>query len=178
MTIGRDISNDFKKRVPTINFAYPYPGKPYYALIRAEYVPDGATRFGPDHHVLVDVWGLDGTREFGTNVNFTFPEAEPVVVPINKRGVPYGADLPLHNHGHVVGCWVGDDPNVRASDYVQGMGLGRIGSENMDEHVTYYLIYQKMIADSNGTPPVDPPQTDHEALQAIKRIVDARLGTV
>ncbi len=174
-TIDRDISPDFRKRVPIVNLVTPPAGVSYYALIRAEYVPDGASRFGPDHHILVDVWGVDGQREINTPVNFTYPSGTPVVVLVNKVGVPYGADHALFNHGYVVGCWVGTDR--AASDYVQGMGLGKIGSENIDEHVTYYLIFQRQDANTVPTePPVEPPTSDHAALEAIRRIVDAQLG--
>lgn len=177
-TIDRDISSDFMKRVPTIEFVTPPPGKPYYALIRAEYVTDGAKRFGPDHHILVDLWDEQGVRMLGVPVNFTYPDDPPVIVETNKVGVPYAVDHALFNHGYVVGCWAGTDR--AASDYVQGMGLGKIGSEFFDEHVTYYLIYRKMIADATAPPesPVEPGMTARAALEKAQLLIDIALEQV
>jgi hypothetical protein len=155
----RKISEDFKRRVPQITFVAETPGKTHYRLTKAEYVPNGATRFGPDHHMLVEVLGTDGKRKMGAPVNFYWGSGNEIT-PINKVKEPYGADFGMSNAGHSFGVWVG---NFReASDDVFGMGLGKIGSEQMGEHVTYYLEFQEVEVPAASLPaPVTgkPPTT-------------------
>lgn len=175
--IDRDISPEFRRRVPDIILRDPPQAGDYYALILAEYVPDGAARFGPDHHILVDVWDAEGNREFGTPVHFTYPQAPPVSEVVNKRGVPYGADHALFNAGHVVGVWVGTDPML--SDYAGGMGLGKIGAEQEGDHVTYFLIFQRQKFYGPGPDPDPKPGPNIEAalteIKAAKALIETAI---
>lgn len=152
-----EISADFRRRVPTITLVEPKSGPFYYRLIRAEYVPDGARRFGPDHHILVDVLDESGKREMGAPANFYWG-SDMKITPVNKVSEPYGADYGMTSVGHGFGVWVG---NFRQnSDDVFGMGLGKIGSEHIADHVSYFLVFQKtkVALPAQPTPQMQPSQ--------------------
>lgn len=177
----RAISDDFKRRVPSVVAVVPEPGKRYYRLIQAEYVPDGARRFGPDHHILVDVLDANGNRQMGTPINFYWADGSDIV-PINKVSEPYGADYGMTSAGQGFGVWVG---NFReASDDVFGMGLGKIGSEQMGDHVTYYLVFQEVkVPETSQVQPIpQQPATVPDRQRAVGHlahpVTDARYRLV
>jgi murein DD-endopeptidase MepM/ murein hydrolase activator NlpD len=185
----RKISEEFRRRVPTIELANPEFGQPYYRLIEAGYYPDGATRFGPDHHILVEVLGLDGKRSLGTPVNYTWGK-DVFTKRADKTQGPYASDYPMSNAGHAFGVYIGDF--LDNSDYVFGMGLGKIGSEHMADHVTYRLVFQAtidktqspIIPNANGptVPVVEPPKQNaiptliHPVSDANQRIITQPFG--
>lgn len=158
-SLPRDISEGFRRRVPDFTPAEPQPGQRYYRLIKAEYLPPplGAQRFGPDHHILVDVLDTSGKRRMDTSVNFYW-DGKMHIDRIRKEQEPYGVDYPMSSAGHSFGVWVGDfRPN---SDDVFGMGLGTIEQPDWGHHVTYYLVFQEAIAESQPAPvPATPPVT-------------------
>ena len=153
----RDISAEFRQRVPEINLITPQPGEQYFELEVAEYVPDGARRFGPDHHILVDVIGLDGKRKLGETVNFYYADGD-IPLAANKVSEPYAVDYGMTQVGHAWGVWVGNDRD--ASDSVFGMGLGLIGSEWIADHVDYFLRFREKIAPEVAQPQPAPPKHD------------------
>lgn len=153
--IDRKISDDFTKRVQNnIAFVDLQPGQRGYRLIEAGYYPDGATRFGPDHHMLVEVLDANGNRQMGVPVHFYWGNGE-APVPTNKVGGPYAADYGMTSAGHSFGVWVGNDR--AASDSAFGMGLGKLGNEHMGDHVTYRLVFQEAVGEQATQPPTDPP---------------------
>ena len=169
----RYISEDFKRRVPTITLLDPPPGTRYYRLIRAEYVPDAAQRFGPDHHILVDVIDEMGLREMGTSVNFYWADGMEIGR-INKVNEPYGADYGMTSVGHSFGVWVGDFR--QNSDDVFGMGLGTIEQPDWAHHVSYYLVFQRVTVPAAQTqPPAEPPPT---AIEPTPQPIDTPTATV
>lgn len=124
-----------------------------WRITKAEYVPDGAQRFGPDHHILVEVLGKDGNRKMGVPVRFTWGSGSDVVA-TNKHGGPYAADFGMTAAGHSYGVRI--DEEGAGSDSVFGMGLGKIGSEHMGDHVTYYLVFREVEGQNVTQPTLQP----------------------
>lgn len=152
--LERDISADFKRRVDSIGYVRPTPGQRYYALVEAGYYPppQGAQKYGPDHHILVDVVGLDGKRKLGETVTFfTMDGKKPK--PIDKPNEVYGVDQDMYQVGYAWGCWAGTKSDD--SDSVWGMGLGTIEDRYHGHHVTYFLKFQEVIAPAADAPPPD-----------------------
>lgn len=177
----RNISEDFKRRIEEISYVNPYPGQRYYRLVTAEYVPNGAQRFGPDHHILVEVLGVDGKRKMGEKVVF-FTDEKKEPKPVDKQSGPYGVDYPMFAHGHSYGVFVGD--KVSNSDAAVGMGLGTIEQPDWNHHVTYYLVFQEVIGQAATPPseaptpaePVAVPQLAHPIADPALRVVSQVFG--
>lgn len=102
----RSIQPEFAKRVQRITTVDAPTGKSFYKLIRAEYVPNGGERFGPNHHILVDVWDEEGNRLFDVPVVFFWQGSSHVEL-TGKRGQPYAADFAMFAAGHAYGVRVG-----------------------------------------------------------------------
>lgn len=173
------ITEAFKRRVPTITLVEPQHGTYYYRLLHAEYVPDGARRFGPDHHILVDVLDETGKREMGTPVNFYWADGMEIAL-VHKTTEPYGVDYAMTSAGHGFGVWVG---NFRQnSDDVFGMGLGTIEQPDWAHHVSYYLVFQKTaVAKDTLTPqlqPVPEPQSPTKVPALVHPVADQRYRVV
>ena len=154
----RDITAAFKQRVPHFTAYQELPGRQVYRLIRAEYVPDAARRFGPDHHILVDVIDEAGKRLMGVSVNFYWGDGMEIAR-VNKVAEPYGVDYGMNRHSHSYGVWVGDFR--QASDDVFGMGLGTIEQPDWNHHVSYFLVFQRVTIPAAKVPqPTQPPSPD------------------
>ncbi|MCC6454179.1 MAG: DUF3380 domain-containing protein [Caldilineaceae bacterium] len=159
----RKIDADFTRRVPKFTPYKEVPGRKVYRLIKAEYVPDGARRFGPDHHILVDVLDASGKRQMGVPVNFYW-DSSMFTTPVNKTSEPYGADYGMNAHSQSYGVWVG---NFReASDDVFGMGLGTIEQPDWNHHVDYYLVFQEVTIPA-ATQPAPTPEPSQPAPQPV-----------
>jgi hypothetical protein len=174
----REISEEFKQRVPRLDFLPATRTQPYYRLIKAEYVPDGARRFGPDHHILVEVLDKEGQRKMGVPVRFYWGDGH-TDVPTNKVGGPYAADYGMTSAGHGFGVFVESDAK---SDLVFGMGLGKLGNEHMGDHVTYYLVFQEVFPSAQSELPTQPtapasvPALVHPVSDPRWRMVTQRFG--
>lgn len=178
--VERNISEDFKQRVQNnINFLDLKPGQRGYRLIEAGYYPDGASRFGPDHHILVEVLDANGNRQMGVPVHFYWGNGEAPPVATNKVGGPYAADYGMTSAGHSFGVWVGNDR--AASDSAFGMGLGKLGNEHMGDHVTYRLVFQEAVGQQAIEQPSQPPvaSTQPAAVPALAHpVTDSRYRNV
>lgn len=168
----REISDDFKRRVPNFTPATPQPGQRYYRLIKAEYLPppEGAQRFGPDHHILVDVLDVQGKRKMDTSVNFYWADGMHIDR-IRKTQEPYGVDYPMASAGQSFGVWVGDFRHH--SDDVFGMGLGTTEQPDWGHHVTYYLVFQETVAEPVAQP--QPTQPTQPATVPVPSLVEGAL---
>ena len=167
MTTSDPRSQRLKDFGATFKPANVQTGQPYWAIVSA----DGPVDIGGNHHWYIDTLGVDGERVVGVPVEFFWDSDQQHVLIYSeaKPGEQQSLNLPLYAGGNAYGVRIVDG---LPSDEIFGVGLG----DNVPHH-SFRTIYRRMIADT-GTTPVDPPQTDHEALQAIKRIVDAQLGTV
>jgi murein DD-endopeptidase MepM/ murein hydrolase activator NlpD len=173
----RDISADFRRRVPTINLLPDTTTKPYYRLIKAEYVPDGARRFGPDHHILTEVLDENGKRQMGANVNFWWGSGF-TNKPTDKPSGPYAVDYDMPNDGYSYGAKVNIDGFD--SDSAFGMGLGTIEQPDWKIHVDYYLVFQKVMpTKQTPPPPSQPTQIAYVNAQSGANLRDTpKVGTV
>jgi hypothetical protein len=151
VTTPRQISADFALRTGGMTeYHVPQQGQRFFALIRADYVPNGAAVYGPDHHILVEVLDAAGNRMQGQQVIFASKDEEwPKVV--DKQGGAYGVDFPMYAAGFAYSARVGGAD----SDKAAGMGLGSIEKPDWGIHVVFYLVFQERIADMQQ--PVTPP---------------------
>lgn len=177
----RDISEGFKQRTQnSVQFANPAPGQTYFALVKAEYVPNGASVYGPDHHILVEVLDRNGNRKQGQTVTFTVQDKPPVVKAVDKQDGPYGVDLDMYSPGYGYGVYVGNDRAL--SDYAGGMGMGTIEQPDWAHHVDFHLVFQERVADSQPQPsqptqqPATVPPLAHPIADPSLRAVSQRFG--
>lgn len=152
----RQITDDFKKRVPTINLIGDDFTQPYYRLVKAEYVPDGAKRFGPDHHILVEVLDENGKREMGITIHYWWGSGANNK-PTDKKDGPYASDYDMPNDGYSYGVSIQDGDYH--SDSVFGMGLGTIAQPDWKIHVDYFLTFQKIFPSASPAPAPAPQPT-------------------
>lgn len=128
----------------------------YFALIEADYVPNGAQVFGPDHHILVDVLDTNGKRMMGQPVVFQAGNEPAEVKAIDKKEPAYGVDFPMFRAGYGHFVFVGGSP----SDLAGGMGLGTTEQPDWNHHVDYRLVFQERV----GVPvPAPAPGSSSEA---------------
>lgn len=175
--IQRDITEDFIQRTRNaIEFVGARPGQRYFALIAADYVPNGAQVFGPDHHILVDVLDQQGNRMQGQVVTFVAGD-KTVEKVIDKREGPYGVDFDMYDPGYGYGVYVGTDRTL--SDRAGGMGMGTIEQPDWAHHVDFRLVFQEKVAPiDKPAPQPQPPAPPAKVPTLLHPVADKLYRTV
>lgn len=124
-------------------------GEVYYKLIEATYLGENK------EHIFVDIQGIDGSLITDSPVEFYWDGDKTIrkTKDISKDKYALGAvDFDMHAHGNSYGVRI---PGV-ASDDVWGMGLGSIDKPDWNIHVSYKLVFKRVVYKADSKPVKKP----------------------
>lgn len=120
------------------------PGSPYWKIVSA----DGPVDIGQNHHVYLEVLGVDGQRAVGVPVEFYWNDGHDIRPTEEKRGEQFAMSFPLYAGGNAYGIRVADG---LPSESIYGFGMG-----SFVPHHSFRVLFRRTFAAAASEPVVMP----------------------